>query len=650
MAGTVLDLRGLRKSHGARPLFTGVDLSVLEGEKVGVIGRNGTGKTTLFRILAGEEGMDAGTLAIRRDLRIGYLPQDPYFQEGLTILETVAEGRGPLVQVLRGYEAVTQALTGNPDPTELERLLARQSALSTQIDTLGGWDLQHRVEEVLTRLGVSGWDRKIENLSGGERRRVALARTLLSDPELLLLDEPTNHLDAETVLWLEETLFDFPGTALIITHDRYFLDRVVDRMVEVTPEALLSFEGGYSDYLEARIEREARLEVEEAKRVKRIERELAWARRSPPARTGKQKARRARAHALAKEQREREGNRPRRVELEAAEAPRLGRTILELEGVTKAYDGRTVIHQLTDRLLSGERVGIVGPNGAGKSTLLRIIAGKEIPDSGTVRLGENTRLAWFDQERELDPELSVARAVSATDQVRIGDREMHLRAYLDRFLFPAHVHEQKVRALSGGERNRLLLARLFLESFNLLLLDEPTNDLDLDTLQVLEELLEEFGGCLLVVSHDRYFLDKMATSLLVFEAEGRVLRHHGSWDHYLGRREALRAEAEAQRREGERKARDQRAEVARTESREARGQAPRLSYKEQKELTELTRRIATLESGLAELEIRLSDPAALQAEAGGGALERLGREHTELRDALDEALIRWMELEERSGG
>ncbi len=653
----VLDLRGLVKSYGARTLFDGVDFSVHEGEKVGVIGRNGSGKSTLFRVLAGEEGMEAGTLALRRGTRVGYLPQDPVFDPDRSILDTVGEGRGELLDALAEYDRVTAALShGSGEgggPEALERLLARQALLSTRIDDLGGWDAKHQVERVLTRLGIGGWERSMGGLSGGERRRVALAQTLLAEPDLLLLDEPTNHLDASTVLWLEETLFDFRGSVVLVTHDRYFLDRVVDRMVEVTPEGLQSYEGGYTDYLEARVEREARLEVEEEKRRKLIEKELAWARRAPPARTGKQKARRARARELAGEQRERDRNRTRTVEMEVADAPRLGRTILELDGVTKRFGDAPVLTGVTDRLLAGDRIGIVGPNGAGKSTLLKVVAGVETPDEGTVRLGENTRLAWFDQDRTLDPDLTVGRAVSDTDWVEVNGRSMHLRGYLDRFLFPSHIHDQRVSALSGGERNRLLLARLFLKEFNLLLLDEPTNDLDLDTLQVLEGLLEEFTGCLLVVSHDRYLLDKIATSLLVFEGDGKVRRHHGRWDDWVAKHAQAREADDARRREAERKEREARAEAARAESRAARGGGSagngRLTYREQKELRALTERIEALELEQAELETVLADPDLY---AGGGAMEpqEATARYAQVRESLEEALLRWMELEERAGG
>jgi len=644
---TVLDVRGLTHSYGARTLFDSVDLSVAEGEKVGVIGRNGSGKSTLFRILAGIEGCEEGTIALRRDLRVGYLPQEPDFDPDRTVFETAGEGRGELASILDRYQKVNRALAADPSDEEMQALLERQAALSARIDAMDGWDVSHRVESLLTRLGVEEWDRPMRTLSGGEARRVALVRTLVSDPELLLLDEPTNHLDADTVLWLEETLFDFRGAALIITHDRYFLDRVVDRMLEISPAGLVSYEGGYTEYLEARTQREERERVEEARRSKLIEKELAWARRSPPARTGKQKARRSRARDMEREQRElkrrREGT--GQVELEIGAAPRLGRTILELHDIDKAYDGEPILRGFSDRLLAGERIGVVGPNGAGKTTLLRIIVGEETPDAGEVVLGHNTRIGYFDQDRAIDPEVSVARAVSDSDWVEPGGRRMHLRAYLERFLFPTREHDRKVATLSGGERNRLLLARLFLDEFNLLVLDEPTNDLDLDTLQLLEEAIEEFAGCVLLVTHDRFLLDKLATSLLVFEGGGKVSRHHGSWDAWLARREAGEAEREERRRAAERRERDERSAAAKAQAQAARSARPRLSYREQKELEKLTARIGELEGHKDELAARLADPA--EFDGNPEALADAGRRFHTIESELEELFERWMELEER---
>ncbi len=641
----VLDVRGLRKSYGGTVLFDGVDLAVAEGEKVGVIGRNGTGKSTLFRILAGEEGLDEGTVALRRGLRVGYLPQDPPVDPARSVFETVGEGTGELGATLARYEAVNDELAATPSPEAMETLLEEQAELSARIERLDGWDWRHRVETLLTRLGIDGWERPMGALSGGERRRVALARTLLSEPDLLLLDEPTNHLDAETVLWLEETLFDVPAAALLITHDRYFLDRVVDRMIEVTPLGLTEYEGGYTEYLEERTRREERLAVEERKRTKLLEKELAWARRAPPARTGKQKARRARAGEMAEAQRRRDRTRVRDVEMEMHEAPRLGRTVLEAQGIAKSLGGERLFEGFSEKLLAGERLGIVGPNGCGKTTLLRTLLGEIEPDEGEVVHGENTRIGYFDQARRVDLEQSVARVVSDSDWVELGDRKMHLRAYLDRFLFPSHMQDQPVRVLSGGERNRVLLAKLFLEEFNLLVLDEPTNDLDLDTLRILEDLIEEFAGCVLLVTHDRYLLDKVATSLLVFEGEGRIYRHHGGWDSYLERREALLEERQERVRARERERKAQRAEAARTEARDARSDRPKLTFREQRELEGMEARLAEIETEKEALGARLADPEFYQGEAD--EISRVTKRYEELEATVEGLYERWMELEEK---
>jgi ABC transport system ATP-binding/permease protein len=411
--------------------------------------------------------------------------------------------------------------------------------------------------------------------------------------------------------------------------------------------------GGYTDYLEARMAREARLAVEEGKRRKLIEKELAWARRSPPARTGKQKARRARAREMADQQRLRDLGRGRDLDMRMTEAPRLGRTVLELENVSHAYGDHAVLTGVSDRLLAGEKIGIIGPNGAGKSTLLKIIAGLEAPASGRVALGENTRIAYFDQHRKLDPELTVGQALGDREWIEMGGQRVHIRAYLDRFLFPPHVLDQRVSVLSGGERNRLLLARLFLVSFNLLLLDEPTNDLDLDTLQVLEDLLESFGGCLLVVSHDRYFLDKLCSSLLVFREGGQVLRHHGNWDAWLAREEArIQAEAEAAQAQAQAQAKSRGGASGGDRSTSARGDSRlgprRRTDREERELRTLRERIEALEGESAELEVRLAD-ASIYAEGDGGAAQRATQRYAEVTEALEQALERWMELEELEG-
>jgi ATP-binding cassette subfamily F protein uup len=636
---SIVSIQNLSKSFGTRTLFDGVSVTIDEGEKVGFVGANGSGKSTLFRIVAGEEGADAGEIAMRRGATIGYLAQEPDLTPGMSIRATVCAGHPEMEDALAAYGRLAARLEAGEG--DADRLLARQGELMATIDRLGGWDWQHRVETVLTHVGLDRWDRDVAGLSGGERKRVALARVLLQQPDVLLLDEPTNHLDADTTLWLEEYLQEYPGAVMLITHDRYFLDRVVTRMVEVNRAALTPFPGGYTEYLEAKAERQARLTVEEQKRARLIEQELAWARRSPSARTGKQKARLQRLDAARKEQVERRLPEAEAADIRFGAPPRLGRTVLDIHHLSKAYGDHVLISDFSTRLRAGERIGIVGPNGAGKTTLLRLILGEIAPDAGRVERGANTRIAYYDQKREdLNPEDSLLTAIAEGDWVEVDGKRTHVRSYLESFLFPSAIQEQKVRSLSGGERNRLLLARLLLSDANLLILDEPTNDLDLVTLQVLESALADFGGCVLVVTHDRYFLDKVATGLLVFEGNGIVHRHEGGYDLYNRLRSAAAAAAPA-------RASGPPSRPA-TPSGDTKPSPRRLTYRQQRELEQLENAIMEAEAEVARLETALSDPA-LYADTP----ERVAEVTTAFRDAgtrVESLYARWAELEELATG
>jgi ABC transport system ATP-binding/permease protein len=529
---TLLRAFDISLSFGSRTLFSNVELVIEAGERVGLVGVNGSGKSTLMKILAGQVKPDSGTLQLQRGARVTFLPQEPEFPAGATVQSELEVAQAPLRAALAAHETLANEMVGTDD--ELKRL----SALSDAIEHLGGWDTGHEAKTLLDRLGVNEWDRPVADLSGGLKKRVAIAKALLARPDLLMLDEPTNHLDAETVEWLEDELDARAGALLLVTHDRYFLDDLVDRMVEVEPPyssqqpgGLVSYPGNYEAWLEQKLQLQSTQAGQQHKRDRWIAQEVAWLRRGPQARRTKSKARIERARKLLAE---RGFVRPKVAELQIAKAPRLSQIVIEAKKISKAFDGQAVFRDVSFIMQPGERICLMGKNGAGKTTLLKTLLGELKPDAGSVVIGARTKVAWFDQHREaLDPELTVydsALGPDGSDWISLGEKKIRLAEYLDDLLFPVPMQRQKVSALSGGERNRLLLAKLFLEGANVLVLDEPTNDLDLVTLTVLERLLVEFSGSVLLVTHDRAFLDKVATSLLVFEGDGRVVRYEGNYD------------------------------------------------------------------------------------------------------------------------
>jgi len=600
---TLLRAADVSLSFGSRTLFHDLTLVVEEDERVGLVGVNGSGKSTLMRILAGELPPDTGALQLRRGTRVTFLPQEPSFPDGATIAGELSVAQAPLREALEQHHALAHQL-GSLGGEGLARATAQLAALADRIESLGGWDTEHQARTLLDRLGVKDWDRPVAQLSGGVRKRVAIARALLSRPDLVLLDEPTNHLDADTVEWLEDALDALPGALLLVTHDRYFLDSLVDRIVEIQPGgALVSYPGNYQAYLEQKLAAEEEAARTEHRRGRWIAQEVAWLRRGPEARRTKSRARIERAQRLMAEPRFR---RPRVPELQLADAPRLGHTVVEARGVGFGWPGCEVFRDVSLTVQSGDRVGIVGPNGAGKTTLLRLLLGELPPQQGTVVRGRTLRVAHYDQGRaSLDPEQTVYEAASSEERVELGGRTVALRDYLDDLLFPVPMQRMKVAALSGGERNRLLLARLFLQGANLLVLDEPTNDLDLPTLNVLERLLLGFTGAVLLVTHDRYFLDKVATRILAVEGDGKAVSWPGNFTTYR----ALRGQSAA----GVSAPRDTRnAAAPALQPGSAGGEQPaprrRLGYQAQRELDRMEEAIEAAEARRAAAEAELLRP------------------------------------------
>jgi len=545
LAEFIYTLHELRKVVGNdRVILDGVTLAFLPGAKIGVVGPNGTGKSTLLRILAGVDRDFLGEARPAEGIRIGFLPQEPQLDPAKDVLGNVEEGVAELRDLLRRFEEVS-ARFGEPlDDDAMNALLEEQGKLQDRIDAASGWELDRRLEIAMEALRCPPADAKVETLSGGERRRVALCQLLLSQPDLLLLDEPTNHLDAESVAWLERHLQEYPGTVIAVTHDRYFLDNVAEWILELDRGGYYPFKGNYSSWLE---QKQARLEVDEKKvsaRRRTLERELEWVRMSPRARQAKGKAR---LRAYEELRAEEEQRLPETVEISIPPGPRLGDVVIEAEKLRKGFGELLLIDDLSFRLPPGGIVGVIGANGAGKTTLFRMIVGEEKPDAGTLRVGDTVKLAYVDQSRDaLDPAKTVWQEISGgEDMISVGRREVASRAYVSSFGFKGADQQKAVGALSGGERNRVHLAKLLRSGGNVLLLDEPSNDLDVDTLRALEEALLGFAGCVVVISHDRWFLDRIATHMLAFEGDSHVEWFEGNFEDYeVDRKKRLGAEAD----------------------------------------------------------------------------------------------------------
>ncbi len=507
-------------------------LSYFYGAKIGVLGLNGAGKSTLIRIMAGADQDFLGEAFPARDFKMGYLPQDPKLDPEKTVRENIMEGLGDIAKFLNEFNQINEKLQ-NPelDPDEMEKLIERQAAAQEKVEALGGWEVDQKIEQAMDALRCPPGDYKIDRLSGGEIRRVALCRLLLSNPDILLLDEPTNHLDAESVAWLEHYLHDFSGTVIAVTHDRYFLDNVAGWILELDRGEGFPFKGNYSSWLEQKERRLQQEQKDQGRRNKTLARELEWVRMAPRARQAKSKARLSNYENLLKEPTQEQ---LKDLSIYIPPGPRLGDVVIEANGVSKGFGDNLLFENLTFTVPKGAIVGVVGPNGAGKTTLFRLITGQEKPDAGTFKIGETVRMAYVDQKREgLNFNNSVWQEVSGGNEVlTVGRREINSRAYISKFNFQGADQQKKVKDLSGGERNRLYMAKMLLKEANLLLLDEPSNDLDVNTLRALEDALLEFGGSAVVISHDRWFLDRVCTHILAFEGDSKVEFYYGNYTDY----------------------------------------------------------------------------------------------------------------------
>ncbi|MEY3298368.1 MAG: hypothetical protein RLZZ597_1628 [Cyanobacteriota bacterium] len=640
---TLFTLRSVHKDFGIKEILRDASFSLDEGDKVGLIGTNGSGKSTLLKMIAGLEPFDSGDFWINPGAKVVYLPQQPDFEADHTVLEQVFADAGESMALIREYEDLSHHLAqgnGNAD-----RLMAQLSAVTEKITAAEAWDLETNAKVILSKLGIEDFDARVGDLSGGYRKRVAIAAALLSDPDALLMDEPTNHLDAESVEWLQSYLSGFRGALLLITHDRYFLDQVTNRILEIDRADLYSYDGNYGYYLEKKALVEASEVSSQKKHAGVLRRELEWLKRGPKARSTKQKARIDRIGEMQnREFKQTLG----KVDISTA-GRRIGKKVIEIENISKSYEGRTLFKDFTYAFAPDDRVGIIGPNGVGKSTLMNVITGRLEPDSGTVEMGTTIHVGYFDQHSEdlfKNPEQRVieylketAELVTTADGSTITAAQM-----LERFLFTPNQQYAPLHKLSGGERRRLFLLQVLMSAPNLLILDEPTNDLDVQTLGVLEEYLEEFNGCVIVVSHDRYFLDRTVNTIFAFEGNGILRQYPGNYSLYL----------DYQKAEQERKAEQQRnaAKLASPSpnsvpslpgkiASETKGK--KLSYKEKREYEQIETQIPALEAEKAAIEKRLyDDPPSAYEE-----VSRLSEQLADLSTKIDTATERWMDLAER---
>ncbi|WP_044747417.1 ABC-F family ATP-binding cassette domain-containing protein [Bacillus alveayuensis] len=616
---SILLVERLYKTYGEKVLFDHISFSIAEKERIGLIGTNGTGKSSLLKVIAGVESADDGGITRSNQMRIEYLAQEPELDPNLTVLDTIYDGNSDIMKAMRDYEWALSELGRDPENAKKQERLFQQQQ---RMEQLSAWEANTVAKTVLSRLGITDYSQKVQHLSGGQKKRVAIARALIQPADLLILDEPTNHLDNETIEWLEGYLAQYKGAILMVTHDRYFLDRVTNRIFELDKGKLYTYEGNYETFLEKKAEREALAVQNEMKRQNILQRELAWLRRGAKARTTKQKARIDRIEKLQEQT-----FTTQQGELDfAIGTKRLGKKVIEVKGISKSFAGKKLVENFNYLLTPGERLGIIGPNGSGKSTLLNMLAGRMKPDSGTIEIGETVKIGYYTQDHEeMDENLRVVEYIKEVAEVvkTVDGQIITAEQMLERFLFPRSHQWTYIHRLSGGERRRLYLLRVLMEEPNVLFLDEPTNDLDTETLGVLEDYLEQFPGVVMTVSHDRYFLDRVVDHLLVFEGNGVISRFQGSYSDYL----EMKKQQEQQKEKTEKKP---------TQKKERR---KKLSYKEQKEWETIEERIAELEDKKKQLEQEI-------AEAGSDfdRIQTLYEEQQAVEEELEKAIERWTEL------
>ncbi|SNU97943.1 Uncharacterized ABC transporter ATP-binding protein YjjK [Megamonas hypermegale] len=628
----ILTIENLCKTYGEKVLFNNVNFSLSDGDKVGIVGVNGTGKSTFIKVIAGIVPKDSGTITTGKNTKISYLEQDKVFEPEHTVLMEVFKGTQPLMRALYDYELALQASQKNPQDIDLQKKII---TLSSKIDELNGWQLESDAKTILTKLGIMDFSAKTKTLSGGQQKRLALATALIQPCDLLLLDEPTNHLDSETIAWLEEYLRKLKTALIMVTHDRYFLDSVATKILELDKGNSYIYTGNYTQFLELKNQRLEREEASEQKRQNFLRNELKWIRRGAQARSTKQRARIQRFEEVKNQKVNIDHS---KIEIGMATS-RLGRTVIELENVNYAVDDKTIVKDFTYTVLRNDRIGILGPNGSGKTTLLNIIAGKLAPTSGTVTIGQTVKIGYFTQKniamderlRPIEYIKEEANYLTLADGTKLSASQL-----MERFLFPGTLQWTPIAKLSGGEKRRLYLLRILMSAPNVLLLDEPTNDLDLETMSILEEFIDNFNGAIIFVSHDRFFIDRLADKVFVYQKDGSLRQYPGGYSYYKGIEEQEQQALQVQTQQSMPKK-----EVKPAKTREKANAPKKLSFKEQREYDEIEAIIAETEGELKVVQLQMTQNAS-----DYGKLNELTKEETRLQEKLDYLMERWAYLEE----